>query len=405
MALLFKDDLLDEFGSWALSYIATGGPEFAEIQAVGAVVGDGDARAFNKAWIAAGDRRFSQAEEAKKSGHLATARDLYLRASAFYVCSYHPLYGKPVDPVLLAAYDKQISALNAAFALFDPPIVPQSIPFEGASMAAYFIPAADAPRAKRPTIILTNGFDATITDMYFASAVAASRRGYHCLLFDGPGQGGMLYHQNVPMRPDWEVPVRAVVDFALTLPEVDSKRLVLSGSSLGGYLAPRAASGEHRLAACIADPGQFAISDSVRPLAQKLGATPESAANLGLIDDATLQKFQHVIEGNPGLRWKIIQRGFWVFGVDSLRDFLRKSELFTMAGRAELIQCPTLITAAESDSLASGAKTLFDAMKCPKTLIPFVAADSAQTHCEMGNRTRLNQVALDWLDETLGPPR
>jgi alpha-beta hydrolase superfamily lysophospholipase len=404
MGLLFKDDLLDEFGSWALSYIAAGGPEFAEIQAVGAAVGDGDTRAFNKAWIAAGDRRFSQAEGAKKSGHLATARDLYLRASAFYVCSYHPLYGKPVDPLLLAAYDKQIAALNAGFALFDPPVLPQSIPFEGASMAAYFIPAADAPRSKRPTIILTNGFDATITDMYFASAVAASRRGYHCLLFDGPGQGGMLYRQNVPMRPDWEAPVRAVVDFALTLPFVDVKRVILSGSSLGGYLAPRAASGERRLAACIADPGQFAIGDSVRPLAVKLGASPESTANLGLIDDATLHKFQHVIDGNPGLHWKIIQRGLWAFGVETLRDFLRKSELFTMAGRAELIQCPTLVTAAESDSLASGAKTLFDAMRCPKTLIPFTAADSAETHCEMGNRSRLNQVVLDWLDETLGPP-
>jgi hypothetical protein len=31
MGLLFKDDLLDEFGSWALSYIATGGPEFTPL--------------------------------------------------------------------------------------------------------------------------------------------------------------------------------------------------------------------------------------------------------------------------------------------------------------------------------------------------------------------------------------
>jgi len=34
-------------------------------------------------------------------------------------------------------------------------------------------------RAKRPTILFTNGYDGTITDMLFASVVAASRRGLH----------------------------------------------------------------------------------------------------------------------------------------------------------------------------------------------------------------------------------
>ena len=54
----------------------------------------------------------------------------------------------------------------------------------------------------------------------------------------------------------------AVVDFALSLPQVNPKKIALSGWSLGGYSAPRAASGELRLAACIADPGQWAIADS-----------------------------------------------------------------------------------------------------------------------------------------------
>lgn len=404
MGLLFKDDLFDEFGSWALSYIPYGGPAFEEIAAVGAATGDGDARAFNKAWIAAGDRRYSQALDAKKSGHLVTARELFLRASVFYNCSYHPLYGAPVDPLLVAAYEKQIDALNAAFALFDPPILPLSIPFEGASMAAYFIPAAGAPRAKRPTIIFTNGFDSTITDLYFFSVVAASRRGYHSLIFDGPGQGGMLYKQNVPLRPDWEKPVSAVVDFALTLPEVDPQRIVLNGVSLGGYLAPRAASAEHRLAACIADPGQFAINDSTRAMAIKLGATPDAVTDLGKLDDAIVQKFQHIIDGNAALTWKVVKRGFWAFGVNDLRGFLTKSELFTMAGRAEEIRCPTLLTAAESDPLTIGTKTLFDKMTCPKKLVPFLNADSAGSHCEMGNRPLLNQATFDWLDETLSRP-
>ena len=129
-------------------------------------------------------------------------------------------------------------------------------------MPAYFVPAAGYAAATRPTIIFTNGYDGTITDMLFASVLAARARGYHSLMFDGPGQGGMLFEHGIPLRPDWETVVSAVVDFALSLPQVNPKKIALSGWSLGGYLAPRAASGEPRLAACVADPGQWAIADS-----------------------------------------------------------------------------------------------------------------------------------------------
>ena len=47
-------------------------------------------------------------------------------------------------------------------------------------------------------------------------------------------------------RPDWEAVIGPVVDFAVTRPEVDPSRIALMGISFGGYLAPRAASGEPR---------------------------------------------------------------------------------------------------------------------------------------------------------------
>jgi hypothetical protein len=34
---------------------------------------------------------------------------------------------------------------------------------------------------------------------------------------------------NIPLRPDWETVVGAVVDFVLTLPEVHPEKLVVSG--------------------------------------------------------------------------------------------------------------------------------------------------------------------------------
>ena len=101
--MLFKDPLHDEFGTWPLAYIPYGGADFGEVQAIGAAVGDGDDGAFHAAFLEAADRITAEAETALQRGHDGSARELYLRASAFYAASYHPLYGAPVDPRLVAA--------------------------------------------------------------------------------------------------------------------------------------------------------------------------------------------------------------------------------------------------------------------------------------------------------------
>jgi alpha-beta hydrolase superfamily lysophospholipase len=395
MALLFEDDFHDEFGTWPLAYTPYGGADFGDVAAVAKAVGKSDDSAFYDAFVAAGDRMVTEAEETLAKRHPASARELYLRASVFYAASFHPIYGKPVDPRLLAAFRKQVAAFDKGLGLGNPPVKPMRIPFEGASMAAYLIPAAGHEQEVQPLLILTNGYDATITDMYFASAVAASRRGYHVLMFDGPGQGEMLYVQGVPMRGDWETVISKVVDFALTLPNVDAKKIALSGWSLGGYLAPRGASGEPRLAALIADPGHWGPADSVRGFLAKAAPGVE-------ITSSALQHLQGQLEKNRRQRWQIIQRGFWVHDVDNLEGYLHAIEPFTMEGRAELIRCPTLLTCAENDVLGTTAQAFFEKLRCPKKLIRFTAAEGAGEHCEMYNRSLVNRRALDWLDETLG---
>lgn len=400
MATLFKDDLHNDFGTWALAYIPYGGADIGEVEAVAQATGTGDDAAYHAAWTAAGDRLAQEAAAALTKGHRASARDLYLRASVFYAGSLHPLYGAPVDPRLLAAFRKQTDALKAGFALCDPPIEPQFIPFAGQPMPAYFIPAQGHERDVRPLIIFNNGYDATMTDTYFAAAVAASRRGYHALLFDGPGQAAMLYEHGVPLRPDWETVIKAVVDFAVTHPLVDDKRIALSGWSLGGHLAPRGASGEPRIAALIADPGTWSIAGGFRTaFIHSFGLKPEAASDLGTLDQAIIDKFDAFVRGNRALTWKVVQRGFWVHGVDNTRDYLASAELFTLDGRAELIRCPTLVTMAENDPVGASAPVLFEALRCPKTFMQFKASEGAGGHCEMGNRSLLNRRVLDWLDE------
>ena len=100
------------------------------------------------------------------------------------------------------------------------------------------------------------GYDGTQEELR-AHAMAATARGLNCLTFEGPGQGAVIREQGLGFRPDWEAVVTPVVDYVLGLPTVDPERIALLGISFGGYLAPRAAAFEHRLAACIANGGVF----------------------------------------------------------------------------------------------------------------------------------------------------
>ena len=401
MTLLFRNDQHDEFGTWALAYIPYGGADFGDIAAVAEAVGNGDDAAFYEAWVDLGDRLVDEAENASATRHLTSARELYLRASVAYASSYHPLYGAPTDPRLIAAFDKQTAAFDAGLTIGEHPVSAMRIPYGDTTIPAYLIPAEGHETEKRPTIIFTNGYDATITDMYFASAVAASRRGYHCVLFDGPGQGEVLYKQGIPMRPDWEAVVTPVVDVIAAAPIVDEDKIVLSGWSLGGFLAPRAASAERRLAAVIADPAAWNVGDTVRAFALAMGAPADVLDHPEDIPQSVLDAMAGVVESNPTLEWRINKRGFWVNGVSDMREFVSASLQYTLDDDAH-IDCPVLATSAENDILGAGAATFVEKVGDNATLMKFTAAEGAGEHCEMTNRSLLNRRVLDWLDDTLG---
>lgn len=398
---MFHDPLHDQLGTMPLAYIPYGGADYGEVERIAATVGNGGDAAFHDAWCQDADRLMEEAHAALARGHLSSAHDAFLRAACAYGTAYKPLLGTPVDARLKAAAHHQLQAFELGLAMGDGRAQRLRIPFENTPLPAYLIAAEDDPQARRPLIVFVNGYDGSITDPYFASAVAAARRGYHSLIFDGPGQGGMLVEHGVPLRPDWETVVKAVLDCALALPVVDPERVALSGWSLGGYLAPRAAAFEPRLAACIADPGQGCIADGFRPVAMRLGATEAQARDLGALPDDVVARMDAMLRGDRKLHWSVIRRGFWVNGVDDLRAYLADVERYTLVDHIAGIRCPTLVTQAQDDPIAAGAERFYDALACPKTLLRFSSADGAGAHCEMGNRSLLNRRVLDWLDEVL----
>ncbi len=91
MTVLFADRLHDIFGTWPLGTIPHGGADFGEVSAVADTVGEGDDCAYCAAWVAAASRLQAEGDAALAKGHVESARELYLRASAVHAIALHPL--------------------------------------------------------------------------------------------------------------------------------------------------------------------------------------------------------------------------------------------------------------------------------------------------------------------------
>ena len=394
-----KDELLDAQLLRAIGASPYGGSDVGECLAVARLVRGTDLDGWYREWSVAAERVAALAQTAADAGHIETARLAYLRASSYFRTAGVMLMGVPVDPRLVEAYARQTEMFRCAAALMRPAGEIVEIPFERTTLPGYFLRPAGEPRT-RATVVLTGGYDGTAEELYLANGAAALARGYNVMAFDGPGQGAALIERGLAMRADWESVITPVLDYTLARPDVDPTRVALIGLSLGAHLAPRAASAEHRLAACIADCGAYDLYaaflervpgplagpfDSGRPWARKAVA-----------------KLLQLLASKPTGGWGV-RRGLLVHGVDDPLDFVDALREFTLAGRAASISCPTWVCDAEGDDISASAPQLVDALTCEKTYVHFTAAEGAGDHCEQGARSLYHARSFAWLDELLHP--
>jgi hypothetical protein len=213
-------------------------------------------------------------------------------------------------------------------------------------------------------------------------------------MFDGPGQGSALYQRGLVFRPDYEAVFTPVVDWAVEQPGVDGDRLLLSGRSFGGYLAPRAASGEHRFRALVADPGLYDLGAAARAsMPAELWKQVESA------DPRADEAFAAMFANDPGRERYFMLRAV-AHGATSAAEYLRKLTEYVVP--ADLIVSPTLVTAQPDDR---ETRRLYDAITAPKVLVEFAPEEGAWGHCEGAAPALYDQRTYDWLDRVLGRDR
>lgn len=393
-----KDDLLGAQALRALGAAPYEGSDVGEVLHAATSAKGTDLGSWHAAWTAQADRVLELAETELAAGRTESARRAFFRACTYDRTAGVMLMETPVDPRLAVSYRRQAESFRRGAALLPIPPETVAIPYEGTTLPGYFLRASGDPTPRR-TVILVNGYDGTAEELYFSSGAAASARGYHVLMFDGPGQGVVLLEQGLTMRHDWEAVVTPAVDHLLARPEVDDSQVVLIGLSLGGYLAPRAASYEHRLAACVADCGSYDLSTAATeriPGPLRAGLDDPDGFRGRMLD-----RILGRVAASPTGGWAL-RRGMMVHGVDSPAAYLRALHDYTLAGHADKITCPTLVCNAEGDDISASAPQLAAALTCPHELITFTAADGADDHCEAGARQLFHARTFGWLDDVLG---
>ncbi len=162
-----------------------------------------------------------------------------------------------------AAHMMAVRCLNDALPYLDPPGRRVEIPFGGSLMPGILrLPAGEAPH---PVMIMIPGLDSAKEELRSTEDLFL-QRGIATFSVDGPGQGEAEY--DLAIRGDWEVPGAAIIDHLSTEPALDPDRIGVWGVSLGGYYAPRVASGDPRVKACVALAGPFVFAENwdTRPI-------------------------------------------------------------------------------------------------------------------------------------------
>jgi len=403
LKFVFEDDKMDTAAYVVADSISQGNAEIGEILHATARMEDGDIESFNGEWWLLAERVEARADACMEKGHRVSAAETFMRASRYYFASL--FWTDPRRPEKKLRMDRFRSCFRKGAALLDPPMETIYVPFEGKKLLGYFWPAAKDGR-KRKTLIVTDGADGWSEWQYYNFAQALHKRDYNFMTVDLPGQGSTpddeLYH-----RADMEVPGKAVVNWAISRPEVDPERLAVMGEGLGGYIWPRIAMHDKRIKACIGVPVCDMAKVKVQPnssaaslgkgitfyitLLRVVAWRNGNKEGMNLPDDAYIrmltQSTSSPIVGNPQKTpTEVNPRADW-----------------TLEGK--LITCPllSLLGESEQDNLSGAYEAVMADTPHPKSRVIVTPSDlGAGARIQMGNKSVSNQEAFDWLDEVFG---
>jgi hypothetical protein len=391
----FADRDFDYEARIALGNASQGLMDAGLVLATIARIDDGDADGWFAAWNDLAKRLHARASSSLAAGRTESAGRLFLGASDAYSRALAFSDGMadgaafaPTFALHRQCFDAFVDASGGRFERL-------AIPYEGQALPGYIF-RPDASGAPRPTLVLTNGSDGSVTGMWASGAAAAVARGWNAVVYDGPGQQTMLFDRGVPFRPDWETVLTPVVDAVVARNDVDASKLLAYGISQAGYWLPRALAFEKRFVAAVVDPGVVDVSTSwLAPLPPELVELLTSG-NADYFNGAMQQA-----EADPGLARTIAFRSK-PYGKSTDFDTYTAVAQYTLRDVGGRITTPLLITSPEDEQFWPGqSQQLYELLSGDRELVTFTREDGANFHCQPLGRVLTELAMFDFFDERL----
>jgi hypothetical protein len=389
-----KDPGFDFDARCALGAAATGIGDIGLVLATLNRIGEPTPQTWFDEWSATAGALAKRAEVDAATGRDDSARWAYLAAAQYYATALGSVDGLADQSVLGPTFAEHRRCWDCYVDAHDGAVVRVAVPYEGTTLPGYLL-RPDASGGKRPTLIITNGSDGSISVAMAFGGFDALKRGWNVFLYDGPGQQSMLFQRGMPFRYDWETVLTPVVDTLLARDDVDANKMVGYGLSQGGYWLPRALAFEHRLAAAVVDPGVMDVSTSwVQYLPPPM---------IELLDNGDKDTFDgYLAQGSNPETARTFAFRARPYGDQDPFDLFTDVRRYNLRDVVGQINTPLLITAPEDEQFwPTQSRELFDALTGPKDLLEFTRQQGANWHCEPLGRWLTNLQTLDWLESRL----
>ena len=387
---LFQDKQFHYQAFRTLGHALYGGALPGEVMALVSRIHDDES--WKREWTAMAEQceiMASTADDQVSKGNALLRASNYYRAAEFFI--------EPAGEGLAARrelYHKSVRAFREALIYLKIPHRIYQVKDANSAMTVYYFPG----KPGKPAVFIHGGYDSTNEESYFFVGAPLVERGYPVIMFDGPGQSGMIRNYNIKFTPHWHEPLGRVMDFIISEePDLIGKKKVLVGISMGGILAGRAAAYEKRIDGAILFGSPYDMEDAALFQMPSVGRWLYSNGYRESLNTVVGMKSKW----DRGVRWGV-NNGLWTIGGKNPYEMVQKMGAYTLEDVQDKVWCHVLCMYGENDIYVSDAnqmKLFKDSFRnaASYTFKVFSEKDGSAEHCQIGSTEQTAKAIVSWL--------